>query len=189
MTHNEEVRERLLDVIHMMTDKSLRTLTKDQLFVDWDAVAAAMKPDSNLGTKGLLKPIPIPCDTTSVDDPCGMKDAPKTVTAIREDINKLMTNFEVELYRLMGIVEQVVMHLEQRERMEKPSTPCPNPCPKSWVPPFQPWVPPYQPPTTGDSFLIPFPGSTTCSTEALNKKVNEIERAILTAQAERGPQC
>jgi len=144
MTEYENIRERLLDAVHIMTDPNLRkTLTAQALYIDWDEVAASMKSSSR-PKETFLKPIPPanpvsrfsgPLRTTpfqhiaeadaarlaDVDKvaPVVLRDAPQPLTQIREDVNRLiresanqsMTTSEA-FSRLVGIVEQIVMRLE-----------------------------------------------------------------------------
>jgi hypothetical protein len=174
MTEHDKMRERLLDMIHMVTEKPFRALVATQgLKIDWDEVARSMK-DENTPSENFLRP----AETVKVSRfdldaaapvihsaPQGL-DAPKSISAVREDINTLIRDFadgsvglDRRLYRLLSIVEQLAMNIEQRPISQI----------YRFAPlPLQTFPPMMTPPTTvpfrsyvGDP--VPFPGGTICS--------------------------
>lgn len=140
LSEYDQMRERLIDMIHMVTDKHFRTLIEGQgIRIDWDEVARSMK-DENIPSEKFLKPVQTvkvsrfdisPSSILDIDavapviHPAPL-DAPKTISAVREDINALIRDVaqdadrypraavgRVVFNRLMGIVEQLAMNIEK----------------------------------------------------------------------------
>jgi hypothetical protein len=157
----KEMRDKLLDVIHVMTDKTVRkSLDQTGYMIDWDAVLRSIKGVAEWNpSKDLVKPLVKP-KPSRFDAPV-LKDAPKPVTEIRDMLNTLIrdvTESEARavtgfrLNRVLAIVEQIVMMLENLAKPGWRPTIFPTIQPLKCTPIFptiQPVVPSPYPPGGG----------------------------------------
>jgi hypothetical protein len=121
--------ERLLDIIHMMTDKTSRRMLADQaLYIDWEEVARTMNGVGWGSLPSVIKPVEtkpvsrfdglLPV-MRSIDEVAPvLKDAPKPLAEVRDELNQLIKeNAEGHIMvnataRILGILEQILMKLE-----------------------------------------------------------------------------
>lgn len=116
-----DLNDKLLDLIHMLTDKKVRESLKGQsLRIDWEEIARAMKGVNTWEMPKVIVPVQTePASRFDLNKAAPvLRDAPWSISELREKVNQLIhETFECKIInppqaKLLAILEQIVMKLE-----------------------------------------------------------------------------